>query len=416
MARSGLKPIVLERGEDVDARQKTVEAFWKHGILNENSNVQFGEGGAGAFSDGKLNTGIKNDRINFVLRTFFEHGAPECITYDAKPHIGTDILPGVVKSIRNEIISLGGSVLFSHRFSSFFEQNGGIRVNAEHSGTFISIYTQELVLALGHSSRDTVEMLYGAGLTMEQKAFSMGVRIEHPQAVINAAQYGKETCLPSADYKLSCSFEDGSSAYTFCMCPGGYVVAAASEAGGIVTNGMSCFKRDGKNANSALLVTLRPEDFPDSSPLSGMYWQRTIEQAAYRLTGSYRAPAQLIGDFLGTRSSKPKPILPTYRPGVVFTDLHRILPEKITKTLARAIPELAKKLKGFDMPGGVLTAPETRSSSPVRILRNERFESSVKNIYPCGEGAGYAGGIMSSAIDGMKVAEQIISRHAVSCQ
>ena len=194
------------------------------------------------------------------------------------------------------------------------------------------------------------------------------------------------------------------------------MVAAASEAGGIVTNGMSCFNRDGKNANSALLVTLRPEDFPDSSPLSGMYWQRTIEQAAYRLTGSYRAPAQLIGDFLGTRSSKPKTTLPTYRPGVVFTDLHRILPEKITKTLARAIPELAKKLKGFDMPGGVLTAPETRSSSPVRILRNERFESSVKNIYPCGEGAGYAGGIMSSAIDGIKVAEQIISRHAVSCQ
>ena len=412
LARSGLKPIILERGEDVDSRIKTVERFFSDGILNENSNVQFGEGGAGTFSDGKLNTGIKNDRISFVLKTLYEHGAPACITYDAKPHIGTDILPHVIKSIRNEIINAGGKILFSHKFTRFEAVKDGINVFYEHNGKNSHILTQNLVLALGHSSRDTLQTLYSQGLEMQQKAFSMGMRIEHPQELINKAQYGDVTGLPTADYKLSCSFNDGSSAYTFCMCPGGYVVAAASEHETIVTNGMSNFKRDGANSNSAILVTLTPEDFPDSSPLSGMYWQRSIEHAAYKHTGCYKAPVQTVGSFLkGTKDSYE--VIPTYRPGVVYTNLRAFMPEKITNTIAKALPAFGKKIKGFDMDSAILTAPETRSSSPVRIIRNETYESSIPGIYPCGEGAGYAGGIMSAAVDGMKVAEAIIRKYVV---
>ena len=412
LAKAGLQPVVIERGEDIDARTKSVERFWREGILNPESNVQFGEGGAGTFSDGKLTTGIKSDKIKWILDTFHRHGAPLSVTYDAKPHIGTDVLKDVVKSIRGEILSLGGTVLFSHKLTQFHREGDILFAEGVSKDGHFSIRTREMVLALGHSSRDTIEMLYHNGLAMRAKAFSMGVRIEHLQREIDAAQFGSASGLPAADYKLSCKNPDGSSAYTFCMCPGGYVVAAASEAGGIVTNGMSNSDRSGRNANAALLVTLTPENFPNSSPLGGMYWQREIERAAFRCSGSYRAPAQLVGDFLAKQPSRAaRTVQPTYQPGVVFTDLHRVLPDILTKTLEQALPALDKKLKGFADASAVMTAPETRSSSPIRILRDENGESSIPGIYPCAEGAGYAGGILSAAVDGMYIAERIISKY-----
>ena len=347
LARAGLKPIVLERGEDVDTRIATVENFFSNSILNTNSNIQFGEGGAGTFSDGKLNTGISNKRIDFVLKTFFEHGAPKCITYDAKPHIGTDILPSVIKSIRKEIISLGGKVLFSHCFTDYSINSDEITVICKNNIGKVKFITNSLILALGHSARDTFEMLYQSGIEMVPKAFSMGMRIEHPQTVINESQYGKLENLPAADYKLSCSFDDGSSAYTFCMCPGGEIVAAASEENSVVTNGMSRFKRDGTNANSAILVTLTPDDFPDTSPLSGMYWQRKIEKSAYELTGSYNAPCQTVGSFLKGLKNEPSLVSPSYRPGVVFTDLRSFLPKKNYRYRCKSVTCICKKNKEF---------------------------------------------------------------------
>lgn len=411
LAKAGLRPIVLERGCDAATRHEKVQEFWQTGKLDPQCNVQFGEGGAGTFSDGKLNTGTKNDRAGWVLAQLVAAGANENILYDAKPHVGTDVLLTAVQNIRETIISLGGEVRFCAKVTSLALSGGavcGVTVNETET-----VPCDRLILAIGHSARDTFTWLHAMGVPMEPKPFSMGVRIEHPQAHIDRAQYGEAAdrrFLPPADYKLSVHLPDGSSAYTFCMCPGGFVVAAASEEGHVVTNGMSYQARDGENANSAVLVTLQPEDFPDSSVLGGMHWQREIEQAAYAAGGgNYHAPAQLVGDFLAGRpSTSLGSVTPTYRPGVTLCDLNTVLPQALTDVLKKALPEFGRKLEGFDAPDAVLTAPEARSSSPVRILRGENRQSEIAGLFPCGEGAGYAGGIMSAAVDGMLCAEALM--------
>ena len=414
LSMAGLRPLVLERGQDAKARHAAVLEFWKTGTLDPECNVQFGEGGAGTFSDGKLNTGVKNERIGWILEQFAGAGASADILYDAKPHIGTDELVTVVQNLRETIIHYGGEVRFGVKVTGLVTEDGRVTgVRAAQGGEAAVIPASCVLLAIGHSARDTFEALHAQGVPMEPKPFSMGVRIEHRQKDINAAQYGAAAeRLPAADYSLSCHLPDGSSAYTFCMCPGGEVFAAASEAGGVCTNGMSNSRRDGENANAAVLVTLRPEDFPDKRTLGGMYWQRSIEQRAFRCGGgNYHAPAQLAGDFLAGRASTgPGRVQPTYRPGVTWCDLHDVLPKRITDTLAQALPAFGKKLRGFDDPDAVLTAPETRSSSPVRIVRGEdRCSTGVPGLYPCGEGAGYAGGITSAAVDGLRCAESVIA-------
>ncbi|MBR5126215.1 MAG: FAD-dependent oxidoreductase [Oscillospiraceae bacterium] len=407
LANAGQRPIVLERGEDAASRNEKVERFFATGELDTRSNVQFGEGGAGTFSDGKLNTGVNNPRIGWILNQFVRFGARENILYDAKPHVGTDVLLTVVQNLRSRVIKLGGEVRFNTQVTQLLTENGAVSGVKTASGEVIE--TDTVILAIGHSARDTFEMLNASGIPMEPKAFAMGVRIEHKQTTIDEAQYGGlNPVLPPADYKLVQHLEDGS-VYTFCMCPGGHVVAAASEEGRVVTNGMSYADRDGENANSALLVTVNPEEFPISGTLGGMYWQRQIEEAAYNISGSYRAPAQTVGDFLAGRASTGcGSVSPTYRPGVHWCDLHDVLPEKISHSLAEALPKLEGSLKGFSDPDAVLTAPETRSSSTVRILRDESRQSAIRGLYPTGEGAGYAGGIMSAAIDGIMTAEAII--------
>lgn len=416
LAEAGLRPIVLERGLDAAARKRKVEAFWRTGVLDPACNVQFGEGGAGTFSDGKLNTGIKNERIGWVLEQLVLAGARPDIRTDAKPHIGTDVLVTVVQNLRRRIEALGGEVRFGCRLTSLTCENGRLEaVEYEQMGQICPLPCRQLILAIGHSARDTFQWLYAMGVPMAPKPFSMGARIEHKQSSLDRAQYGRPRGrdLPPADYALSCHLPDGSSAYTFCMCPGGYVFAAASEAGGVCTNGMSYSGRSGENANAALLVTLKPEDFPYPGVLGGMEWQRDIERAAYAYSGSYRAPCQLVGDFLADRpSTGPGAVRPTYAPGVVYGDLRQVLPEPITDVMARAIPVLGRRLPGFDDPDGVLTAPETRSSSPVRILRGEDLQSvGLRGLYPCGEGAGYAGGITSAAVDGMRCAEAVLKTY-----
>ena len=414
LARAGLKPIVLERGEDAQSRHEKVQKFWETGELDTRSNVQFGEGGAGTFSDGKLNTGVNNPRIGWILEQFVKCGARENILYDAKPHVGTDVLLNVVQNLRGWIISLGGEVRFNTQVTGIRKENG--RLTALELNHEEILPCDHVIFAIGHSARDTFEMLHQEGLPMEPKPFAMGVRIEHKQTTIDAAQYGRyDPVLPPADYKLVKHLEDGT-VYTFCMCPGGYVVAAASEEGRVVTNGMSYADRDGENANAALLVTVNPEEFPYEGTLGGMKWQREIEEAAYNVSGSYKAPAQLVGDFLHNRPSTcAGGIQPTYRPGVVWTDLNDVLPEKICRSLKQALPLLDGNLSGFAGDDAVLTAPETRSSSPVRIIRGEDRQSELKGFYPCGEGAGYAGGIMSAAIDGIQSAEAVIQAIREEC-
>lgn len=408
LALAGQKPLVLERGEDAASRNEKVEKFFATGQLDSGSNVQFGEGGAGTFSDGKLNTGVNNPRIGWILEQFVKAGAREDILYDAKPHIGTDVLLQVVQNLRRRIVSLGGEVRFNAQVTALELENGSLMGLRLGDGEVIPC--GQAILAIGHSARDTFQMLLDAGVPMEPKPFAMGVRIEHKQSAIDRGQYGMENpALPPADYKLVEHLDD-STVYTFCMCPGGFVVAAASEEGGVVTNGMSYADREGENANAALLVTVNPEVFPDKSVLGGMLWQRQLEQRAYDLTGSYRAPAQRVGDFLkGRRSQGPGEVKPTYRPGVAWCDLRDVLPERITDALKEALPRLDGKLKGFANEDAVLTAPETRSSSPVRILRDETRQSQIRGLYPSGEGAGYAGGIMSAAIDGMMSAEALLA-------
>ena len=407
LSMAGLEPLVLERGEDAQTRHEKVQHFFATGELDVRSNVQFGEGGAGTFSDGKLNTGVNNPRIGWILEQFVAAGAREDILFDAKPHVGTDVLLTVVQNLRKRIIDLGGEVCFNAKVTGILRNGDALKGVVLENGE--EIPCDQAIFAIGHSARDTFRMLLHENVPMEPKPFSMGVRIEHPQSMVNASQYGADnSALPPADYKLVRHLEN-ETVYTFCMCPGGYVVAAASEEGRTVTNGMSYADRDGENANAALLVTVKPEEFPFDGPLGGMLWQEQVEAAAYRV-GGYRAPAQLVGDFLaGKASVGPGAVKPTYCPGVTWCDLHDVLPEKITVALKQAIPELERNLKGFSQPDAVLTAPETRSSSPVRILRNEMRQSTLRGLYPTGEGAGYAGGIMSAAIDGIQSAEMLIA-------
>lgn len=410
LAKAGLRPIVLERGQDVDTRTADVKAFWAGGELLAESNVQFGEGGAGAFSDGKLTTGIKDIRCREVLRVFHSHGAPKNILTDAKPHIGTDVLKTVIKSIREEIIALGGEVRFGHKLTKINTENGrllSVEVDCESPYT---LPLDRLVLAIGHSARDTFYMLRDEGFQMIKKPFAVGVRIEHPQSLINRTLYGDfadHPALAAADYKLAVHLENGRGVYTFCMCPGGFVVNASSENGMTAVNGMSYMARDGENANSAVLTEVLPSDLSDDV-LSGIELQRNIEKAAFDLAGKSAVPVSTVGEYL--YKEKCEPICsPTVLPKAEFSDIEKVFPDFINSSLKRGIAELDKKLSGFANKGAVLTAPESRSSSPVRIVRNESLCSvSAVGVYPSGEGAGYAGGIMSAAVDGMKCAESLI--------
>lgn len=418
LARAGLRPVVYERGYDADKRSRDVAAFFDGGKLDVNSNVQFGEGGAGTFSDGKLNTGIKDKRIREVLRVFSCHGAGEKILWDSKPHIGTDVLVNVVKSIRSEIISLGGEVHFGCRLTAIESFGGKVSaIEVTRDGCAEKIKCDSVILAIGHSARDTFEMLCSENIGMEPKPFAVGVRIEHPQSLIDRAQYGDfagHPALPAADYRLAAHLPDGRGVFTFCMCPGGVVVNASSEDGGVVTNGMSYSKRDGKNANSAVLVGIGTEDYYKGNVLDGMYFQREIEAAAY-IAGSGRPVCQTVGDlFAGKATDKGYIgiVTPTIRPGVTFGDVRDVLPQFVCSALAYGIKCFDGRLSGFASEEAVLTAPETRSSSPVRIVRDMQFESSVEGLFPCGEGAGYAGGITSAAVDGLKAAEAVIDRCA----
>lgn len=416
LAQMGLRPIVLEQGEPVEQRVNTVKAFWEKGILNPKSNVQFGEGGAGTFSDGKLTARTKDTRSKKVLEEFVLAGAPQEILYDSKPHIGTDKLRGVVKNIRQTICNLGGEVRFGAKVTDFEISDGkmcGVVINAEEH-----LKTQDVLLCIGHSARDTFEQLHEIGIALEQKPFAMGVRIEHPQASINQVQYGDfANKLPPADYRLTFQTQDGRGVYTFCMCPGGSVVAAASEEGCLATNGMSEYARDNENGNSALLVQVFPKDFQGEHPLAGMYFQRELEEKAFCAGGNnYFAPVQLVGDFLEKRGSRDfGEVKNTYLPGVTFVQMEEVFPQFMIDAMREAIPAMGQRLKGFDRSDGLLTAVESRSSSPVRILRNLNGESvSVQGLYPVGEGAGYAGGIVSAAVDGIIAAEKVFQKYLIT--
>ena len=412
LAEMGLQPIVLERGGDVDSRKEAVDRFWNTGKLDTENNVQFGEGGAGTFSDGKLTTRIKDPRCRKVLEEMVDAGAPEEILYDAKPHIGTDLLRGVVKHIREKIISLGGEVRFFAKVTGFAWEDNQIKAVLLQNGERIE--TDDVVLALGHSARDTFELLHAEAFALEQKPFAMGVRIEHPQKMVDEAQYGEAAHkLPAADYRLTYTTSKGRGVYTFCMCPGGYVVAAASEEGRLAVNGMSEHARDGKNANSALLVQVFPEDFGSDHPLAGMYFQRELEEKAFQAGGSdYTAPVQRVGSFLKTGTASAPEVEATYRPAVKKGDMDEIFPVFMMEALREALPAMGRKLKGFDREDALLTAVEIRSSSPIRILRDETAMSLKKTgVYPAGEGAGYAGGIVSAAVDGIYVAEKIAEKY-----
>lgn len=414
LAQLGCKPLLIERGKEVKARIRDVHRFWQQGELNPASNVQFGEGGAGTFSDGKLVTQIKDklNRSRKVLNELVKAGAPKDILYQARPHIGTDHLVNVVRHLRETIIALGGCVRFETQLTDLVIKDGcikGVTVNHDEP-----IETSCVVLALGHSARDTFAMLHSQGVPMQAKPFSMGVRIEHPQALVNQAQYGKfatHPALGAADYKLVHHVDHGRSAYSFCMCPGGQVIGAASEPGRLVTNGMSHHARSRPNANSALLVGVTPQDFQTDDPLAGVAFQRVWEEKAFTVGGgAYHAPVQCVADFLASSPTRfVRSVEPSYQPGVTCCDLRECLPEFVAHTLRVAIPALDRKLQGFATPDAVMTALESRSSSPLRILRDETFQSpALQGLYPAGEGAGYAGGIMSAAIDGIKVAEVVV--------
>ena len=415
MAKNGYKPIILERGGSVEERSKAVDCFWQSGSLNTESNVQFGEGGAGTFSDGKLTTRIKDFRCDYILKEFVKAGAPEEITYMAKPHIGTDILKQVVVNIRKQIIALGGEV----RFNSKLE---GLKIKENALEAVIvkgeEIPCEHLLLAIGHSSRDTYSMLFENDIKITAKAFAIGARVEHSRGYIDESQYGKYADHPklrAANYRLAYnSPKSNRGIYSFCMCPGGEVVAAASEEGRLVVNGMSYYNRGLENSNSAVVVTINPEDFGDH-PLSGMEFQRHYESLAYNLGGGgYTAPVQLVEDFLKDKNSvKIHTVTPSYRPGYEFRELKNCLPSYVVSALKEGFINFDNKIKGFASNGAVLTGIETRTSAPVRIDRNEKLESvSLKGLFPAGEGAGFAGGIISAAVDGMKCAENIMQDKA----
>lgn len=418
LAMAGAKPIILERGQDVDSRVKAVENFQSGGKLDTESNVQFGEGGAGTFSDGKLTTGIKDKRIQIILKWLVDFDAPEEILYLAKPHIGTDRLRDTVKNLRNRVTELGGEIRFGSKFVGYDTKNGCITsVSYEDKDGLHTIETDNVILATGHSARDVFELLYNKKVDMSQKSFAVGVRIEHLRKDIDKAMYGDfagHSALKAADYKLAVHLPNGRALYTFCMCPGGEVVAAASEENRLAVNGMSCFARDAENSNSAILVNVTPEDFGSEHVLAGVDFQRKIEEKAFIAGGSdYSAPVILVGDFLESRLSDSfGRVKPSYRPKVKFAMPDTYLPNFICQSLKSGIVEMGRKIRGFDDKDAVLTGVESRSSSPVRINRGDTLESlSVGGLYPCGEGAGYAGGIISAAVDGMKCAEEIIKKY-----
>jgi uncharacterized FAD-dependent dehydrogenase len=413
LSKAGLKPLLIEQGKDVDARVEDVNNFFKERKFNSKSNIQFGEGGAGTFSDGKLYTLINDPRSKYIFTELIKAGAPEEIAVSGTPHIGTDKLRLVIKNIRAKIIKLGGEIRFETCLTDLEIKNKKIKSITINNTEKLKV--DELILATGHSARDTYQLLYQRGLSMSAKAFSIGLRIEHEANTINKAQYKDAYNHPKlgvAKYKLVQHLYNNRPVYSFCMCPGGYVMGAASEEGGVVTNGMSEYSQNGINSNSALLVPVTPSDFNSEHPLAGIEFQRKFEQAAYLAGGSdYSAPAQLLGDFLNQQPSlTSKNIKPTYRPGIKMTSLNSCLPDYILSSLREAIPLFERKIKGFSNPNAILTGVETRSSAPVRLERNEKYESNITGIYPAGEGAGHAGGIVSSAIDGLTVAEAIIDK------
>lgn len=419
LAEAGLKPLLIERGDPAFRRSQAIDLFLKERILDPESNIQFGLGGAGTFSDGKLNTGTKNPAHRLILETFVEAGAPRDILWDAKPHIGSDILPKVVTAISQRIEQLGGVVRYRTKLVDIrIDASGaitGIDVQSSQDAAYEPIETKHLILACGHSARDIFELLKDHNVALAQKTFAMGVRIEHPQRNIDRAQYGAlagHPALGAAPYKLVAHLPNGRSVFSFCMCPGGQVVAASSEPCHLCVNGASLNARDGRNANAALLVNVTPEDLPNDDPLAGIELQRACEAAAYRLGGSnWNAPAQLVGDFLAGRASKaPGKVKPTYPLGVTWTAIDEALPQHIVESLRLGLPLLGKKLRGYDRPDAVLTGVETRSSSPVTVTRDRTCHAvSTPGLYPCGEGAGYAGGIMSAATDGIRCAEALIA-------
>lgn len=412
LARGHQKVTLIERGSAVEKRKKDIDKFFKTGNLNLNSNVQFGEGGAGTFSDGKLTTGVKDKRKQFILETFVKHGADEDILYMNKPHVGTDYLIEVVKNMRETIINNGGEVLFDSQLVDIeIIDNKLAKIKVETNGKTIFMQPDKLVLAIGHSARDTYEMLYQRGLKMEQKPFAVGLRIEHLQSFINTHQYGKYASHPrlkAADYKLTVKTSSGRGVYTFCMCPGGSVINSSSEAEGVVVNGMSNQARDEKNANSAILVTVGPEDFENNHPLAGVAFQRNLEHQAFVLGGSnYHVPVMAVEDYLGIEKSKENKVECSVLPGTNYADLNELFNEEINNSLKEGLMLMERKISGFTS-NAMLSGVESRSSAPVKFYRDEYYQSNISGIYPIGEGAGYAGGIMSSALDGLKCSEFIL--------
>ena len=417
LAKAGFQPILLERGADVDTRMQDVERFWQDGVLKPDSNVQFGEGGAGTFSDGKLNTLVKDKdgRNMAVLKTFVEFGAKESILYEAKPHIGTDVLCGIVKQMRQEIIRLGGEVRFGSKVTELQLQGDritGVIINGEEQ-----LACEQVVLAIGHSARDTFDMLYEKQVPMEAKSFAVGLRVEHPQTMINISQYGMADpgALGAAPYKVTAQTSVGRGVYSFCMCPGGYVVNASSEPGRLAVNGMSYSGRNGENANSAIIVSVTPEDFGSDHPLAGIAFQRKLEERAYEL-GQGRIPVQRYGDFKNCVerqgeavevAERASVISPQNKGGYVYADVSRILPLECNQAFVEGMTRFGCMIPGFDREDALLSGVESRTSSPVRIHRDDTLQSAVRGLYPCGEGAGFAGGITAAAMDGIRVAEAV---------
>lgn len=416
LARAGYRPLVLERGEEAEKRRETVDRFWKNGVLDPESNVQFGEGGAGTFSDGKLNTLVKDSfgRNREVLKRFVEAGADPEILYQHKPHLGTDVLVDIVQTLRRQIEEMGGSFRFRSKVTDLKIENGRLTgVEIDHKEL---LPAEICVLAIGHSARDTFFMLKDRGLTMEPKAFAVGLRVEHPQTLINEDLYGEKEnqILGAASYKVTHTCRNGRGVYSFCMCPGGYVVNASSEEGQLAVNGMSYQARDGKNANSAVIVTVTPEDFPQEGPLGGIAFQRELEKKAWQL-GQGKVPVQLFGDYCGHKPSQSLgEVTPCIRGEYVLSDVRSILPKEIGDSIEEGIHAFGKKLPGFDREDALLSGIESRTSSPVRLVRDREGLSNISGVYPCGEGAGYAGGITSAAMDGIKTAECIASAYVMN--
>lgn len=413
LAKAGYRPLILERGEEAQKRQQTVENFWKNGVLDPDSNVQFGEGGAGTFSDGKLNTLVKDPygRNHEVLKRFVEAGAPEEIIYQQKPHLGTDVLIGIVEKMRHEIEEMGGQFAFRSKVTDLIFTDGALKeIEVNHEK---KIPAEVCVLAIGHSARDTFEMLHGRGVSMEPKSFAVGLRIEHPQTMINMDLYGEEKneLLGAASYKVTHKCANGRGVYSFCMCPGGYVVNASSEPGRLAVNGMSYQARDSRNANSAMIVTVTPEDFPGEGPLSGVEFQRELERKAWEL-GQGKIPVQLFGDFCRNQpSQKLGKVTPCMKGEYVLTNVRSVLPPEVGNSIEEGVKSFGKRISGFDREDALLSGVESRTSSPVRIVRDQELLANIAGIYPCGEGAGYAGGITSAAMDGIKVAETISKKY-----